>query len=296
VAARFGITWNSLAPNVPNALVDACRRLGVAHRMIDLSDLSTVLYPEPGVRDSDGPLDVDFLSPTLFYWQPQAVPAARVLEAQGCRMLNTAGASLIADDKAETALALQNANVAQVPTTAVAPEFEQVRSAASAYGYPIVIKRTNGAQGRWVRLAHDDSELERATRELLEDGPGTILVQPIGGARLGESVRVIVTGGVARAATVRHASGDEWRSNISGGGSQVLTALSEDEEALAVAATHAVGLGHAGIDILRSAAGPVVLEINSCPDFTSMKPYVESDLAAIVIEQTLLLGAPHQPA
>jgi ribosomal protein S6--L-glutamate ligase len=292
VTTCFGVTRNTLAPNVPNALADACRRLGVPYRMVDLGDLTTTLDPELAVRDTDGPLNVGFLSPTLYYWQPQAVLAAKVLEMQGCRMLNSADAALLADDKAETALVLRNANLAQVPTTAVGPDFEQVRSAAAAYGYPTVIKRTNGAQGRWVRLAHDEKELARATTELLADGPGTILVQPVGGIRLGESVRVIVTAGEVRAATVRHAAGGEWRSNISGGGSQVLADLTDEEGDLAVAATVAVGLGQAGVDLLRSAAGPVVLEVNSCPDFTSMTPYVENDLAAIVIQQTLQLSPP----
>jgi ribosomal protein S6--L-glutamate ligase len=94
-----------------------------------------------------------------------------------------------------------------------------------------------------------------------------------------------------RAATLRHAAGGEWRSNIGAGGSQAPTALTEAERDLAVAAANAIGLGHAGIDLLRSAAGPVVLEVNSCPDFTSMTPYVDDDLAAVVIEQTLGLGA-----
>lgn len=290
MTACFGITRNAFAPNVPNALADACRRLGVRYKAIDLGVLTTTLRAELEVRDADGPLAVDFLSPTLYYWQDQAVLAARALEMQGCRMLNSPDASLIADDKAATALVLWNANVAQVATTIVAPDFQQVKSAAATYGYPTVIKRTNGAQGRWVRLAHNDSELERAVGELLEDGPGALLVQPVGGSRLGESVRVIVTGGSVRAATVRHAPSNEWRSNISGGGSQVPADLSEAERDLAIAATHAVGLGHAGIDLLRSAAGPVVLEVNSCPDFTSMMPYVEIDLPAMVVEQTLQLA------
>jgi ribosomal protein S6--L-glutamate ligase len=294
MTACFGITRNSLAPNVPNALADACRRLGVRYQEIDLGVLTTTLHPELEVRDAGGPLAVDFLSPTLYYWQDQAVLAAKVLKMQGCRMLNSADASLIADDKAATALVLQSAHVAQMATSVVAPDFQQVKSAAANYGYPTVIKRTNGAQGRWVRLAHNDSELERAVSELLEDGPGALLVQPVGGSRLGESVRVIVTGGSVRAATVRHAPDNEWRSNISGGGSQVPTELSEVERDLAIAAARAVGLGHAGVDLLRSAAGSVVLEVNSCPDFTSMIPYVEIDLPAMVIEQTLQLAVSSQ--
>jgi ribosomal protein S6--L-glutamate ligase len=257
---------------------------------VELNVLMTTLHPEPGVYDMDGPVAVDFLSPTLFYWQAQAVLAVKVLEMQGCQMLNSADASLTADDKAATALALRKANVAQVATTAVTAGFEQVKFAAAAYGYPVVIKRTSGAQGRWVRLARDDAELVRATAELLEEGPGAILVQPVGGKRLGESVRVIVTAGVVRAATLRHAADGEWRSNIGAGGSQAPTELTETERDLAVAAANAIGLGHAGIDLLRSAAGPVVLEVNSCPDFTSMTPYVDDDLATIVIEQTLRLG------
>jgi ribosomal protein S6--L-glutamate ligase len=291
VTACFGVTRNTLATNVPKALVDACQRLGVRYRVVDLHALTTTLHPELRVQDEDGSLAVDFLSPTLFYWQEHAALAVKILQMQGCRMLNSADAAIVADDKAATALALQKAGVAQVPTTAVTSDFEQVKAAVVAYGYPVVIKRTNGAQGRWVRLAHDDAELERATAELLTDGPGTILVQPVCGHRLGESVRVIVTAGEVRAATVRHAASGEWRSNISAGGSQVLADLSDTERDLAVAAANVVGLGHAGVDLLQSPAGSVVLEVNSCPDFTSMTPYVKPDLAAIVIEQTLRLGA-----
>jgi ribosomal protein S6--L-glutamate ligase len=290
VTGCFGVTRNALATNVADALVDACQRLGVRYRVVDLHALTTTLHPELRVQDAGGPLAVDFLSPTLFYWQEHAALAVEVLEMQGCRMLNSAGPAMVADDKAATALALRKAGVAQVATTAVTSDFEQVKAAAAAYGYPVVIKRTNGAQGRWVRLAHDDAELERATTELLADGPGTILVQPVSGHRLGESVRVIVTAGEVRAATVRYAAGGEWRSNIAAGGSQVLADLGEAERDLAAAAARVVGLGHAGVDLLRSPAGPVVLEVNSCPDFTSMTPHVEPDLAAIVIEQTLRLG------
>lgn len=286
----LGVTWNPLAPNVPNALTAACQRLGVPFRIIDLKSLTTTIHTELGVYDKDGPVSVDFISPTLFYWQEQATVALDVLTMQGSRMLNSVAASLTADDKAATALALTRAGVTQVATTAVAADFGQVQAAAESYGYPIIIKRTHGGQGRWVRLAHDSGELERATAELQAEGPGMILVQPVGAKRLGESVRVIVTAGVVRAATVRHAVGAEWRSNISAGGTQTPAKLSSVECDLALAATSAVGLGHAGVDLLRSAAGPAVLEVNSCPDFTSMTPYVKDDLAAIVIEQTLQLA------
>lgn len=289
----LGVSWNPIATNVPNALLAACRKLNVPYRIIDLRSLTTSVYPELTVHDENGPIEVGYISPTLFYWQAQATLAFQVLEMQGCWMLNTVDAALTADDKAATALALTNAKVPQVATTAVASDFDQVKLAAEQYGYPIIVKRTNGAQGRWVRLARDSAELERATLELQEDGPGMILVQPVGAKRLGESVRVIVTAEAVRAATVRHAVGSEWRSNIAAGGTQAPTKLSTMERDLAIAATKAVGLRHAGVDLLRSSAGPVVLEVNSCPDFTSMTPYVKEDLAAIVVEQTLRLSEEH---
>jgi ribosomal protein S6--L-glutamate ligase len=289
VRTCFGITRNPLAANVPAALATACTKLGIRYRLIDLDKLTVILHPELAVHDGAGQVAVDFLSPTLFYWQAQAALAVQVLAIHGCRMLNSVDASLIADDKGATALALSKADIAQVATAAVLSDFERVKAAAAAYGYPVVIKRTNGAQGRWVRLARNEFDLERATVELQQEGPGALLVQPMGAERLGESVRVIVTAGEVRAATVRRAARGEWRSNVSGGATQAPTELSAPERDLAVAATKAIGLGHAGIDLLRSPAGPVVLEVNSCPDFTSMTPYVEADLAAIVVRHTLQL-------
>ena len=52
-------------------------------------------------------------------------------------------------------------------------------------------------------------------------------------------------------------------------------------------AAAALGLGHAGVDLLRTAAGPRVLEVNACPDFTSMQPHYQADLAEAVLRASL---------
>jgi ribosomal protein S6--L-glutamate ligase len=99
----------------------------------------------------------------------------------------------------------------------------------------------------------------------------------------GISVRAVLTGGQLIAATERHAAPPEWRSNIAGGATQRRTELTGEEQDLVYGAAAALGLGHAGVDLLRTRAGPRVLEVNSCPDFTSMQPHYRDDLAAAVL-------------
>jgi ribosomal protein S6--L-glutamate ligase len=103
----------------------------------------------------------------------------------------------------------------------------------------------------------------------------------------GTSVRAVLTGGRLLAVTERRAAPPEWRSNIAGGATQRRTALSDEETRLVRDAAAALGLGHAGVDLLRTREGPRVLEVNACPDFTSMQPYYKTDLAGEVLRASL---------
>jgi ribosomal protein S6--L-glutamate ligase len=75
----------------------------------------------------------------------------------------------------------------------------------------------------------------------------------------------------------------EWRSNIAQGATQHPIDLTPVEGALAADAARAMGLNHAGIDILRTTRGPVILEVNSYPDFTRMLPRPGKDLTKAVL-------------
>jgi ribosomal protein S6--L-glutamate ligase len=74
---------------------------------------------------------------------------------------------------------------------------------------------------------------------------------------------------------------------VAGGATQWRVQLTGEEAGLATAAAAALGLGHAGVDILRTRHGPRVLEVNACPDFTSMQPHYEHDLAEAVLLASL---------
>src|SRR5262249_9254201 len=171
----------------------------------------------------------------------------------------------------------------------------RVSAAAAQVGYPVVVKRAHGAQGRWVRRARDRAGLAAALAELAVEGPGALVVQPEVTECAGRSVRAVITGGRVLAGPAPRAAAGEWRSNIAGGAEQHRVELTEEERGLVLSAAGALGLGHAGVDILRTKQGPRVLEVNSCPDFTSMQPHYERDLAEAVLLASLLPG-PALPA
>jgi ribosomal protein S6--L-glutamate ligase len=162
-----------------------------------------------------------------------------------------------------------------------------VAAVAAEIGYPVVVKRAHGAQGRWVRRAADPAALATALAELAAEGPGALIVQPQVVECAGVSVRAVLTGGQPIAVTERRAVPPEWRSNIAGGAAQRRTELTGEERDLVHAAAAALGLGHAGVDLLRTGAGPRVLEVNACPDFTSMQTHYQADLAEAVLRASL---------
>ncbi|MCW2778517.1 MAG: alpha-L-glutamate ligase, RimK family, partial [Frankiales bacterium] len=232
------------------------------------------------VRDRHGVVEVSHLAPALLYWQEAAATAYRLLELRGVRVLNGVAASEVADDKGRTAVALVAAGVSQVASTVVPQDRERCARAAERTGYPVVLKRTHGAQGRWVRAARDHAELDAVLDLFATEGRGAVVVQPLVAGAAGASLRLVVVDDRVVACTRRQAPDGELQSNVSAGGSQQLHVPTPAEAELAVAATRAVGLRFAGVDLLE---GPLVLEVNAAPDFTSMRTHVPVDVAREVL-------------
>lgn len=280
----LGIVRNPYATNVPTRLVAGAAELGIPVRVIDLSTLTVDISVTGAavVRDAAGAMDITSLAPYLLFGYPTAVHAFRVLCRQAY-LQNPVDSVLTADDKAATAVQLSHAALPQVPSTICPLDLDRALSVAREIQYPVVIKRTHGAQGRWVRRADHPTSLSQAFHELMSEGPGALIIQPEVGEFHGRSVRAVITGGHLLAATLRTAPRNEWRSNVAGGATQHPVDLTANERTLAEDAARALGLGHAGIDILRTTRGPLVLEVNSCPDFTSMLPYFDEDLTRTVL-------------
>jgi ribosomal protein S6--L-glutamate ligase len=284
----LGIPRNPYSPRVAAMLAAAAAARQLPHRPIDLPSLTVELASDgtASVHDADGPVAVTAVAPAVLFGFPAAAHGLRAL-ARHAYLQNPVDAGLAADDKATTAELLGRAGVPQVPTHVVA--FDGAAVAATAIGYPVVVKRTHGAQGRWVRRAADAAELAAALAEFAPEGPSALVLQPEIVEFRGRTLRVIVTGGRAVAASLRTAAGEEWRSNVARGASQEIVAASAEESELARAAVAALGLRHGGVDVLRTGAGPRVLEVNACPDVTSMVPLLP-DLPATVLRACLPQG------
>jgi ribosomal protein S6--L-glutamate ligase len=284
----LGVVENPYARNVPNRLMAEAGRLGIETRLIDLPTMA-VDFQSVGaasVTDRHGEIRVDAVAPCLLFGFPAAIHAIKVL-SWFAKMQNPIEGVLLSDDKAATAERLAHGGISQVATRVLALDLDLALAAAEEIGYPVVLKRTHGAQGRWVRRAADAAAAEKAFRELAAEGPGALVLQPEIVECAGRSVRIIVTGGGILVATERVASDGEFRSNVAAGASQSPTELSPLERELAEGSAAVLGLRHAGVDLLRTANGPQILEVNGCPDFTSMEPYFDFSLAEAVLSASI---------
>src|SRR6516164_3757585 len=206
----LAVPRNPYATNVPDGLIAAAGRLGIGVRTVDLPSLRTSIAPlgEVTVADEAGPVAATSLAPFLLFGFPAAVHALGVL-ARTARSQNPVDGVLLADDKAATAVRLAGAGVAQVRTEICPFDPAQVAAVAAGIGYPVVVKRAHGAQGRWVRRAAEPAALAVALAELAAEGPGALIVQPEVVECAGTSVRAVVTGGRLLAVTERQATAPE---------------------------------------------------------------------------------------
>ncbi len=149
-------------------------------------------------------------------------------------------------------------------------------------GAPLVIKLLEGTQGIGVVLA----ETRKAAESVIEAFMGlkaNIMVQEYIKEAGGADIRCFVVGDKVVAAMKRQAQEGEFRSNLHRGGSASLIRITPEERATAVRAARTMGLNVAGVDILRSNHGPVVMEVNSSPGIQGIEEATGIDVAAKIM-------------
>jgi ribosomal protein S6--L-glutamate ligase len=150
-------------------------------------------------------------------------------------------------------------------------------------GAPVVIKLLEGTQGIGVVLG----ETQKSAKSVIEAFHGVevnILVQEFIAEAEGHDVRAFVVGRKIVAAMERIGPEGEFRSNLHRGGSAKITALSPEEKSTALKAAQSMGLNVAGVDMLRSKRGPVVMEVNSSPGLEGIEHASEIDVAKAIIQ------------
>jgi len=148
---------------------------------------------------------------------------------------------------------------------------------------PYVIKLLEQTKGTGVVLAETRKSAESVIEELR--GLKTqILVQEFIGEAGGADIRCLVLGGKVVAAMKRQAKEGEFRSNLRRGGTATLIELTPEERATAIDAANIMGLNLAGVDLLRSDRGPLVMGINSTPGLRGIEEASGKDIARMIIE------------
>ncbi len=267
-------------------LVEAGRARGHRVRVLDplrcymriAHDGFTVHY---GGRELKG---IDAMIPRIgnsitFY----GTAVVRQFELMGVRTPNGSDAILRARDKLRALQLLARAGL-DLPATVFGDNPDDTSDLLALLGEPPhVIKLNEGAQGEGVLLAERRASAKgmiEAFRSLYADFIVQEFIAEAGGADL----RCFVVGDRVVAAVCRQAPEGDFRANLHRGGSASAVELNPAETAVAVRAAQVMGLGVAGVDLLRSSRGPLVLEVNSSPGLQGVEEATGIDVAGAVIE------------
>jgi len=262
-------------PNV--RLLGAARELGAQARLLPPESAEDHARPNETVLGRvDVRAELDGVEPGL--------ESLRRLERAGLEVLNRADALLAAHDKLETATRLRRAGLPHPWTLHVPPGAD-----TPLVDTPVVLKPRFGSWGADVVRCDTQRELRRefarlSTRPWFRD-QGMLVQELLLPPRA--DLRILVACGEVVGAISRRAAPGEWRTNVSLGGTRERAVPSPEARRLAVAAAAAIGGDLVGVDLLPTAGGYVVLELNGCVDFNDEYSLPGGDVFADAIEPLL---------
>ncbi|MEZ4801792.1 MAG: 30S ribosomal protein S6--L-glutamate ligase [Gelidibacter sp.] len=149
-------------------------------------------------------------------------------------------------------------------------------------GAPLVIKLLEGTQGLGVVLAETNNAAE-SVLEAFNGLQARVIVQEFIKEAKGADIRAFIVDGNVVGAMKRQGKEGEFRSNLHRGGTAEIIQLSDDEENAALRAAKSLGLGVCGVDMLQSARGPLILEVNSSPGLEGIEAATKKDIAKSII-------------
>ncbi|MEK6579773.1 MAG: RimK family alpha-L-glutamate ligase, partial [Bdellovibrionota bacterium] len=204
-------------------------------------------------------------------------------ESLGTYVLNGSRGIAESRDKMRCLQILNQAGI-QVPPSVLTRNLKSVRNAVEAVGgLPVILKLLKGTQGVGVMLMNlpiSVGSVMDTLRALDEDA----IIQQFVGEGAGRDYRAFVLGNKVVAAMQRTAPEGEFRSNIHRGGEGKLVKLPKTYETAAVRATRVLGLQIAGVDLMASSQGPVVIEVNSSPGFEGIEKATGLNIAGAMIK------------
>lgn len=207
----------------------------------------------------------------------------RQFETMGVYTLASADAISRSRDKLRSLQILAREGIG-LPVTAFARSVKDTESVIDLVGgAPLILKLLEGTQGSGVVLT-ETAKAAESVIDAFRQLDANILVQEFIEEAGGSDVRCIVVGGRVVASMLRQAAEGDFRSNLHRGGHAEATKLTTKERRTAVKAAKALGLNVAGVDLLRSDRGPLVLEVNSSPGLEGIETATGVDVATEMIE------------
>ncbi len=207
----------------------------------------------------------------------------RQFEMMGVYTLNRSQAISRARDKLRSMQVLARHGIG-LPVTGCAHSTRDVQGLINTVGGPpLVVKLLEGTQGIGVVLAENYNAAESVI-EAFRGLKANIIVQEFIKEARGTDIRAFVIGNKVVAAMARQAKEGEFRSNLHRGGAAQKVKITPEERETAIKAAKAMGLSVAGVDILRSEHGPVVIEVNSSPGLEGIEKSTTIDVGAAIIK------------
>ncbi len=267
-------------------LVEAGRERGHEVRVIDtLRCYMNMATAKPSINYRGEPLEgFDAVIPRIgasitFY----GTAVVRQFEMMGVYAVNESVAIARSRDKLRSMQLLARRDIG-LPVTGFAHTADDIPDLINMVGgAPLVVKLLEGTQGVGVVLC----ETRKAAESVIEAFFGidvNIMVQEYIAEAGGADVRCFVIGDRVVAAMRRQAQPGEFRSNLHRGGSAEKARISPAERRTAVGAARAMGLNVAGVDLIRSNHGPLVLEVNSSPGLEGIEQSTDVDVGGLVIK------------
>jgi ribosomal protein S6--L-glutamate ligase len=282
---KIGILSRNAKLYSTKRLKEAAAERGHTVRVVDFTRCyMNITSHRPQVLLAGSALQFDAIIPRIgashtFY----GTAVVRQFEMMGTFPLNTSQAVSRARDKLRALQLLAREGIG-LPVTGFARSTKDIQGLIKLVGgAPLIIKLLEGTQGIGVVLAETDKAAE-SVMAAFSQLDANILVQEFIKEAGGADIRAFVIGDKVVASMMRQGPRGEFRSNLHRGGTASKVRLTPEERSSAVRSAKKLGLRVAGVDMLRSNHGPVVMEVNSSPGLEGIETTSGKDVAGMIIE------------
>lgn len=253
--------------------------LGIKHCYMKLDAAAPETFYRGGRELSELDAVITRIKPSVTFY---GCALARQFESMGIHTVNSSSAVAQSRDKLYSLQLLLKSGV-RIPTTGFASSpLETSELIDMVGGAPLIVKLLEGTQGRGVVLA----ETRKAAESVINAFKAlraNLLVQEFIKEADGKDLRCFVVDGKVVASIQRQAAPGEFRANLHQGGSASIVKITPEERAMAVRAARVLGLKVAGVDMIRSNQGPLLLEVNSSPGLEGIEAATGKDIAGMMI-------------